>query len=46
MTELLGSSLLLALVIYFYIQYKKKKDPDEMKKIPFSDTLDNINKGT
>ena len=45
MTELLLSSFLLASVIYFYIQNKKKKNPDEMKKIPFSDTLDNAHKG-
>lgn len=44
MTELLGSSLLLVFGIYFYIQYKKKKDPDNIRKIPFSKTLENVNK--
>jgi len=43
MIELLGSSLLIVLAIYLYNQLKKKNDPDEIKKIPFSDTLKNIN---
>ena len=43
MIELLGSSLLIALAIYIYSYIKKKKDPDEIKKIPFTDTLKNTN---
>ena len=45
MIKLLVSSFLIALAIYLYNQFKKKKDPDEIKKIPFIDTLKNINKG-
>ncbi len=43
MRELFVSSFLIALAIYLYNQLKKKNDPDEIKKIPFSDTLKNIN---
>jgi len=45
MIKLTLSSLALLIAILSYSYIKKKKDPERMKKIPFSDSLSNFNKG-
>jgi len=45
MIELTLSSLALLIAIISYSYSQKKKDPDGIKKIPFCDSLTNLNKG-
>ncbi|MGB3751298.1 MAG: hypothetical protein WA945_06990 [Arcobacteraceae bacterium] len=44
MIELILSSLAVLIATVSYSYTKKKKDPDRIKKIPFCDSLTNLNK--